>query len=105
MRGAWKILRHITLPAIRPTLIVVVVIQLVLSLQVFDILFGIGQGNPQPGATLTTFAIYDSVIGSLCFGYGSAQTVALAALIALCLVPLALVVRSFGLCSKTVSSD
>ena len=48
--SSWQILRHITLPAIRPTLLVVVVIQIVLSLQVFDILFGIGQGIRSPAA-------------------------------------------------------
>jgi multiple sugar transport system permease protein len=91
--SAWQVLRHITLPAIRPTLVVVCVIQIVLALQVFDILFAIASGHPLTASTLTGFAIYTSVIENLSFGYGSALTVVLAGLIALCLVPLIFVVR------------
>jgi ABC-type sugar transport system permease subunit len=91
--SAWQVLRHITLPAIRPTLVLVCVIQIVLALQVFDILFAIGAGHPLPGMILTGYAIYTSVIENLSFGYGSALTVVLAGLIGLCLLPLIFVVR------------
>ncbi len=95
MDGAsgWQVLRHITLPAIRPTLVLVAVIQIVLSLQVFDILFGVTSGHPKAGGDLTGFAIYTKVIDNLSFGYGSAATVVLAGIIGLCLLPLLLVMR------------
>ena len=66
-------------------MIVVCVVQIVLSLQVFDILFAVSHGQPAPGGDLTGFAIYTNVINNLSFGYGSALTVVLAAMIALCL--------------------
>ena len=91
--SAWQVLRHVTLPAIRPTVIVVCVIQVVLSLQVFDVLFAITRGRPLPGGDLTGYAIYSSVIGNLSFGYGSAETVVLAAIVALCLLALVPVIR------------
>lgn len=91
--SAWQVLRHVTLPAVRPTVIVVCVIQVVLSLQVFDVLFAITRGRPLPGGDLTGYAIYSSVIGNLSFGYGSAQTVSLAAIVALCLLALVPVLR------------
>jgi ABC-type sugar transport system permease subunit len=90
MDGAntWQVLRHVTLPAIRPTVIVVCVVQIVLSLQVFDILFAITRGRPLPNGNLSGYAIYSTVIESLSFGYGSALTVVLALVIAVCLLPL-----------------
>ena len=95
MDGAspWQTLRFVTLPAVRPTLIVVCVIQVVLSLQVFDILFGVAAGHPKAGATLAAYAIYDRVIGNLSFGFGSAETVVLGLIVGACLLPLVFVAR------------
>jgi ABC-type sugar transport system permease subunit len=95
MDGAtsWQVLRYVTLPAIRPTVIVVCVVQVVLSLQVFDILFAISSGRPRTGGDLSGYAIYSTIIDQLSFGYGSALTVVLAAIIAICLLPLVPVVR------------
>jgi multiple sugar transport system permease protein len=90
--SSWQAFRFATLPAIRPTLIVVCVVQIVLSLQVFDILFAITRAQPKTGAILTGFSIYDSVINNLSFGYGAAQTVVLALLIGVCLLPVLVLV-------------
>jgi ABC-type sugar transport system permease subunit len=91
--SSWQVLRHITLPAIRPTFVLVCVIQVVLSLQVFDVLFAITSGHPKPGGDLMGYSIYSNVIENLSFGYGSALTVVLGGIIAICLLPLLLVVR------------
>ena len=100
-----QVLRHITLPAIRPTLVVVCVVEIVLSLQVFDILFAISRGRPPPGGDLAGYAIYSNVIEGLSFGYGSALTVVLAGVIALCLLPLIPVMRGRALRVGRSSSD
>jgi len=101
-----QVLRHITLPAIRPTLVVVCLIEVVLSLQVFDILFAVTGGRPRPGGDLAGYAIYSAIIDQLSFGYGSALTVVLAGVIALCLLPLIPLVRGgFGRGAAPVASD
>src|SRR3954454_7450728 len=43
---AWESFRFITLPAIRPTLIIVGILQVILGLQVFDLLFTLTNGGP-----------------------------------------------------------
>jgi alpha-glucoside transport system permease protein len=43
--GAWRVLYHITLPSILPALLVVVTIQVIFALKVFDIVFVITNGN------------------------------------------------------------
>ena len=92
--SSWQVLRFITLPAIRPTVVIVCVVQVVLSLQVFDILFAITSGRPKPGGDLSGFAIFTTIIDNLSFGYGSALTVVLAGIIAICLLPLVPLVRN-----------
>ena len=92
--SSWQVLRFITLPAIRPTVVIVCVVQVVLSLQVFDILFAITSGRPKPGGDLSGYALFTTIIDQLSFGYGSALTVVLAGIIAICLLPLVPLVRN-----------
>ena len=89
----FQVLRHVTLPTIAPTLVIVVGLQVILSLQVFDILFSVSSGRPRIGGDLTGYAIFDVVINRLSFGYGAALTVVLAIVIAACLGALLLARR------------
>jgi multiple sugar transport system permease protein len=81
--GAWASFRIVTLPTLRPTLIVVAVTSVVFSLQSIDILFTLTGGGPGRSTTVITWYIYESAIGRLSFGYSSALAVILLALIAL----------------------
>ncbi len=91
-----QVFRYVTLPAIRPVLLVVVVLQVIFSLQVFDVFFSITRGQPARGGDLTGYAIFDYVINQLSFGYGSALTVVLAMVVAAGLVLIAIVNRRIG---------
>jgi ABC-type sugar transport system permease subunit len=82
--GAWSSFRFITLPAIRPTLIVVAILQIIISLQVFDLLFSLTNGGPGRSTYVLIYAIYDLAFGSLSLGYASAVTVVLFGIIVLC---------------------
>jgi ABC-type sugar transport system permease subunit len=77
--------RHVTLPAIAPTIVVACGLQIILTLQVFDVQFALTSDAPPEGSRLAGLAIFDTVIGQISLGYGAAQTVTLGILIAACL--------------------
>jgi ABC-type sugar transport system permease subunit len=86
MDGAttWEAFRFITLPAIRPTLIVVGILQVIVGLQVFDLLYTLTNGGPGRSTYVLIYAIFDLAFQQLSFGYGSTVTVVLFGLIVLC---------------------
>ena len=63
--------RYITLPAIRPTLIVVGVLQVIIGLQVFDLLYSLTSGGPGRDTYVLIYAIYETAFRNLSFGYAS----------------------------------
>ena len=99
--SSFQSFRYTTLPAIMPTLVVVSILQVILSLQVFDVLFAITRGRPLPGGSLMGYGIFDTVINDLSLGYGAALTVVLGIAIAICLGLLAVVFRRL----RTASGD
>jgi multiple sugar transport system permease protein len=76
--------RFVTLPGIRNMLITVGILQVILGLQVFDILFTLTGGGPGRDTYVMTYYIYDNAFGTLSFGYASALTVVLFFIILLC---------------------
>jgi multiple sugar transport system permease protein len=85
MDGARALQRFgfVTLPAIRNALIVVTVLQLVISLQVFDLIFALTGGGPGRETTVTSIFIYQRAFQNLSFGYSAALAVTLLAITAL----------------------
>ena len=79
MDGAtsWESFRFITLPAIKNTLIVVGVLQVIIGLQVFDLLYSLTSGGPGRDTYVLILAIYDITFGQISLGYGAAITVIL----------------------------
>ncbi len=79
MDGAspWQSFRHITLPAIRPLLLITTVLTIIVSLQVFDVLFQLTKGGPGFETTTMTFFIFESAIDQLSLGYSSALAILL----------------------------
>lgn len=75
--GAWQAFRFITLPAIAPTLAIVAIMTVILSLQMIDILFTLTGGGPGQSTTVITYYLYRSTIGNLSFGYSGALAVVL----------------------------
>jgi ABC-type glycerol-3-phosphate transport system permease component len=86
MDGAttWESFRFITVPAIRPTLIVVGILQVIVGLQVFDLLYTLTNGGPGRSTYVLIYAIFDLAFQNLSFGYGSTVTVVLFGLIVAC---------------------
>jgi ABC-type sugar transport system permease subunit len=83
MDGArsFQLFRYVTLPSIRKALLVVGILQIILSLQVFDLIFTLTGGGPGLETTVITYFIYIQAFSNLSFGYSAALAVFLLALI------------------------
>jgi multiple sugar transport system permease protein len=75
--------RYVTLPHMRGILIFVIVLQLIGSLQVFDLIFTLTRGGPGEGTTVLNFLTYINAFERLSLGAASAMAVVLALLIML----------------------
>jgi len=74
MDGAstWQSFRHVTLPAIRPSLLITTVLMIIISLNTFDVIFQLTKGGPGFDTTTMTYYIFDSAINQLSLGYSAA---------------------------------
>ena len=87
-----QVFRYVTLPAIAPVVIAGGLLQVILALQVFEVQYAMSSGAPPKGSMLAGFAIFNTVIGEISLGYGSAMTMVVGLFIALCLAGLYLVI-------------
>jgi multiple sugar transport system permease protein len=70
-------LRHVTLPHIRPTVSMVVTLQLISTMRIFSQVFVMTNGGPAGSSSSVIFYIYESAIVRLMLGYASAVSVLL----------------------------
>ncbi len=70
--NAWQCLRHITLPALRKTILILVLIETIWALQLFDTLYILTQGGPGLKTTVLTYLVFTQAFESLKLGYASA---------------------------------
>ncbi len=70
--GTWATFRCVTLPAIRPVLLIATVLTIITSLQTFDIIFQLTKGGPGFDTTTMTYYIFDAAINKLSLGYSAA---------------------------------
>ena len=78
--GEWTILREITLPLLKPTLLFLIVISSIGFLRIFDQVFNMtvdGQGGPLNATRPLVLNIYDSAFIDYDMGYATAQTMVL----------------------------
>ncbi len=73
--GAWQRFRHVTLPMLRPALLVALVFRMLDALRVFDLVYVLTNGGP--GTATESFALFtfDALLQDLRFGFGSALSV------------------------------
>ncbi|MFC7303766.1 carbohydrate ABC transporter permease [Streptomyces monticola] len=81
--GAWQRLRHITLPMLRRTTGVVVVLQLLASLKIFDQVYIMTQGGPDDSTRPILQYVYQQGFTGYRIGYASAVSYIFFALIVL----------------------
>jgi multiple sugar transport system permease protein len=78
--GKWMILREITLPLLRPTVVFLVVISSIGFLRIFDTVYNMtdnGAGGPLNSTKPLVLYIYESAFRSYRMGYAAAQTLVL----------------------------
>jgi multiple sugar transport system permease protein len=76
-----RMFRSITVPLLRPILALVLIITVVGSFQVFDTVAIATRGGPVDSSRVLQFYIYDVAFGRFQFGYASAMSVALLAVL------------------------
>ncbi len=70
--GRWSCLVHITLPLLRPTLLFVVVVNTIRSLQIFAEVFVMTSGGPLRSTTTVVYYLYEQAFYRFQLGYASA---------------------------------
>jgi multiple sugar transport system permease protein len=78
--GRWMVLREITLPLLRPTIVFLVVISSIGFLRIFDTVYNMtdnGAGGPLNSTKPLVLYIYESAFRSYRMGYAAAQTLVL----------------------------
>src|SRR3989304_366956 len=81
--GALAALRHITIPLLIPTTLIIVVYETMVAVVTFDLLYVMTGGGPGGATSLISYFVYNSMFTSYNFGQGAALAV---------LPPLAMVV-------------
>ncbi len=76
--GRWQLLRHITLPAVAPVTVFLVLWQVINSLQVFDLVYVTTRGGPLGATTVIVYFIWEQAFRNFTAGYGAAAAYVLA---------------------------
>ncbi|HEY2770564.1 MAG TPA: sugar ABC transporter permease [Solirubrobacteraceae bacterium] len=73
--GRWGAFVHITLPLLRPVIVVVLVLRTIEAFKVFDIIYVMTGGGPANGTQSIAFYTYQRAFSDEFFGYGSALSI------------------------------
>ncbi|KQO83825.1 sugar ABC transporter permease [Rhizobium sp. Leaf262] len=75
--GRWAVFKHVTLPALRPTLTIVLVLSIISSLKAFDIVYGLTGGGPAQSTQMLALWAFTQAMQIFDFGRGAAISVVL----------------------------
>lgn len=75
--GRWSVFRYVTLPALRTTLTIVLVLSIISSLKAFDIVYGLTGGGPAQSTQMLALWAFTQSMQIFDFGRGSAISVVL----------------------------
>ncbi len=79
----WRILRHLTLPMLAPTILLVLLIRTMDAFKVFDAVFAMTQGGPGLSTTVLNFYVYKQGLVFFDMGYAAALSTVLLVVIGL----------------------
>lgn len=91
--GAWARFRHITLPLLRPAILVTLIFRVLDAFRVFDLIYVLTNGGPGTSTEPVALYAFVTMLQHLRFGYGAAISVMI--FLATLLVAL-LLIRGFG---------
>jgi ABC-type sugar transport system permease subunit len=73
--SAWRRFVHITLPLLRPAIVVALVFRTLDAFRVFDLVFVLTGGGPGTSTEVVSLYVFTSLLQNLRFGYGAALAV------------------------------
>ena len=73
--GAWRRFRHVTLPLLRPALLVALIFRTLDAFRVFDLVYVMTGGGPGTSTEPISLYAFEALLQDLRFGYGSALSV------------------------------
>jgi len=79
--SAWNIFLHLTMPMLRPVIVVALLIRALDAFTVFDQVFVLTQGGPGTATEVATLMVYKTAFRFSQFGYAASMAVALLALV------------------------
>lgn len=86
--GIWGRFRHVTLPLLRPAIVTVLMIQSLLALRGFDIIFAMTNGGPGQATTVIAIDVYRQLVRYGKTSYASAESLVLIIMILIVLAVL-----------------
>ncbi|MBD9447417.1 sugar ABC transporter permease [Rhizobium sp. RHZ01] len=75
--GRFAVFKHVTLPALRPTITIVLVLSIISSLKAFDIVYGLTGGGPAQSTQMLALWAFTQAMQIFDFGRGAAISVVL----------------------------
>ena len=75
--GAWRTLWRLTLPLLKPALLVALIFRTLSSFMIFDVVYNMTSGGPGSSTTVLSYLDYQAFLVDFDFGYGGAVSVAL----------------------------
>lgn len=75
--GAWQQFRHITLPLLRPAILVALMFRMVFTIRLFDEVWALTRGGPQSATETISILIYKSAFEQFRMGYAAALSILL----------------------------
>jgi multiple sugar transport system permease protein len=79
--SSWNIFSHLTLPMLKPVIVVSLLIRALDAFTVFDQVFVLTQGGPGTATEVATLMIYKTAFRFSQFGYGAAMAIGLLVLV------------------------
>jgi multiple sugar transport system permease protein len=97
--NAWQQFAKITMPMLRPTILFVLVMSVIGSLQVFGAVYVLTEGGPGNATNVVVFNMYETAFEYARFSYAAAQAVVLAIVILIATILQMRFLREGGLTS------
>lgn len=91
--GVWQRFRYVTLPNLRIMLIVLLLIQTVVALQTFDLIYALTRGGPAQATVVFNYLVYIRAFSELRLGYASALSALLFVIVVLASLGIVAVAR------------
>jgi ABC-type sugar transport system permease subunit len=73
--SAWRQFRHVTLPLLKPAILVAVIFRTLDAFRVFDLVYALTGGGPGTSTEPIALYTFNSLLQNLRFGYGAALSV------------------------------